>query len=165
MKSSNKVLIYISRIFLWSTMLIVLSGCTVTVLHKYADGYNAGAPNYFDQMISTQDLGVGYDLVRTDPADWAANSIQNASVRPKVLEFEPDPNPGHIIDIPQLEGPAARRILPKGVFAETNSRFQWSDSMRFIYSATDFRNSYEGSFSASAGAPVASFTASASLEK
>lgn len=146
-------------------ILIVVSGCTMTVLHKFAEGYSPNGENYFDKIISTQDLGVGYDLVRTDPDDWALNSVKESSVRPRVFEFEPDPNPSRIIDIPQLEGPATRRILPKGVFAETNSRFQWSEDIRFVYSATDFKNSHGGSFSVTGGAAVASFTASASFKK
>jgi len=145
--------------------LFIFASCTIKVMHYYPEGQGIAGEDIFDKMISTQDLGVGYDLVWADPEDWAKNSVQGAGVRPKVFEFQPDLNSGRVIDIPQLEGPATRKILPKGVFAETNARFKWSDEMRFVYSATDFRDDYSGSFSASGGASVASFTASAAFSK
>lgn len=91
--------------------------------------------------------------------------MRGVSVRPRVFEFEPGTDANHIIDIPNLTRPATRRILPKGVLAETSSRFEWKEEMRFVFSATDFRKSHGGSFELSVGAEVASFSASASFKK
>ncbi|MFK7923682.1 MAG: MAC/perforin domain-containing protein [Bacteroidia bacterium] len=146
-------------------LLLLIAGCKIHIVHQYPDGVPNSNANYLDRVLSTQDLGVGYDLVHTDPEDWALNSVQATRVRPKLFVYESDTDPNRFIDIPQLEGPSVRRILPKGVFAETNSRFQWSDEMRFVYSATDFQESYGGSVSASVGVPVAAFSASASYEE
>lgn len=155
--------------------LFVLSGCTITIMHQfeqppvvinnYYQGSGGDSPQLFPEnnTLSTSDLGVGYDIIRTDPEYWSKNSVEGVGVRPRVFEFSPNPDPNATIDLPKLNREAIRRRMPLGVNAETNSEFKWEEEMKYISSASDFQRSYGSSFSAGGGAMGVAFSASAAF--
>jgi len=71
--SGLKNLKKVKKLILLGIVLLIIGGCAMTVIHEYGAGYGPDGQNGFNQMVSTQDLGIGYDLVYTDPEDWAKN--------------------------------------------------------------------------------------------
>lgn len=151
-----------AKTLMLAALILVVSGCAITVKHKYIQPTNDDAKE--SNLLSTGDLGLGYDIVWADPEVWATNSVTGVNVRPRVFEFVPDPNPHHTIDLNKLDRDATRMRKPLGVNAEANSEFSWDETMKFISNSSEYQASHGGSFSAEGGAMGVAFSASASFK-
>jgi len=162
-------------LFLVTTMLI--SGCTITVIHKFDDRYYQNPGNQFlkevpgvpesgiGNMVETSDIGAGYDIVYMNPDDLSNNSVQNNSFdKPQVFLFEPDPS--NFIDIIQVgRENDYRRNLPKGVDGSKLAGFKQSDNKRWTRTASEYQNSFDFKISGGGGVKdVAKFTGSTAFK-
>ena len=166
--------LFLFKTLLLAVLLAVVSGCTITVMHKfdqppvvvnnYYQGRDESPATVENNTLATNNLGVGYDITRADPGYWSENSVQGVGVRPEVFQFVPNPDPNATIDIPKLKRDPIRRRMPLGVNAETNAKFEWKEEMKFVSNASDFQEMHGGSFSAGGGAMGVAFSASASFK-
>ncbi len=165
-----------AKTLMLTALVLVVSGCAITIKHTfdqppvvvnnyYQGGGGSGNPEFVN-TLSTEGLGVGYDVVWTDPEDWTKNSVQGVGVRPRVFEFlsNPDPkDPNATIEIPKLNRDAILRRKPLGVKAETNAVFKWDENLVYVQSTSDFQTANETSVSAGGGFAGVAFSASASF--
>lgn len=90
-----------AKTLMLTAFIFVISGCAITIKHTfdqppvvvnnyYQGGGGSGNPDFVNaenNTLSTEGLGVGYDIVWTDPENWTKNSVQGVGVRPSVFTF------------------------------------------------------------------------------